>query len=95
MTAEGVNFLSETCPYCEGSGKVLSRETMAIKIKKEIIKLVTRGGEQPVRLIIHPDIAEVFNEDFISRIEKKISRKIIVESNFQVHREDYKIILSN
>ncbi|HAM39030.1 MAG: hypothetical protein A2474_01485 [Elusimicrobia bacterium RIFOXYC2_FULL_34_12] len=90
-----VNFLSETCPYCEGSGKVLSRETMAIKIKKEIIKLVTRGGEQPVRLIIHPDIAEVFNEDFISRIEKKISRKIIVESNFQVHREDYKIILSN
>ncbi|OGS45742.1 MAG: hypothetical protein A2539_07865 [Elusimicrobia bacterium RIFOXYD2_FULL_34_15] len=90
-----VNFLSETCPYCEGSGNVLSRETMAIKIKKELIKLVTRGGEQPVRLIIHPDIAEEFDEDFLKGIEERIHRKITVESNFQIHREDYRIILSN
>ena len=68
---------------------------MAIKIKKELIKLVTRGGEQPVRLIIHPDIAEEFDEDFLKGIEERIHRKITVESNFQIHREDYRIILSN
>ncbi|MDD5686833.1 MAG: Rne/Rng family ribonuclease [Elusimicrobia bacterium] len=90
-----VNFLSETCPYCEGSGKVLSRETMAIKIKKEIIKLVTRGGEQPVRLIVHPDIAEIFDEEYVKKIEDKIGRKMNVEGNSQIHREDYKIILGN
>ncbi|MBN1384447.1 MAG: Rne/Rng family ribonuclease [Elusimicrobia bacterium] len=94
-TESMVNFLSETCPYCAGSGNVLSRETMAIKIKKEILKLVTRGGEQPVRLVIHPDIAEVFDEEYVKKIEKSISRKIIIESNARIHREDYKIILGN
>ncbi|MFH1540570.1 MAG: Rne/Rng family ribonuclease [Elusimicrobiota bacterium] len=90
-----VNFLSETCPYCDGSGQVLSRETMAIKIKKEIIKLVSHSGEQHVRLIIHGDIAEIFNKDYVKKIENKINRKIIVEANSQVHREDYRIILGN
>lgn len=94
-TESMVNFLSETCPYCEGSGQVLSRETMAIKIKREILKLVTRGGDAPVRLIIHPDIAEVFDEDYTKKIETKINRKIIIEANSQVHREDYRIILGN
>lgn len=90
-----VNFLSETCPYCDGSGQVLSRETMAIRIKREILKLVTRGGDQPVRLIIHPDIAEVFDEEYVKKIENRINRKIIIEANSQVHREDYRIILGN
>ena len=94
-TESMVNFLSETCPYCEGSGQVLSRETMAIKIKKEILKLVTRGGEQPVRLIVHPDIAEVFDEEYTKKIENRINRKIVIEANSQVHREDYRIILGN
>ena len=94
-TESMVNFLSETCPYCEGSGQVLSRETMAIKIKREILKLVTRGGEQPVRLIVHPDIAEVFDEQYTKKIENRINRKIVVEANSQVHREDYRIILGN
>lgn len=94
-TESMVNFLSETCPYCEGSGQVLSRETMAIKIKREILKLVTRGGEQPVRLIVHPDIAEVFDEEYTKKIENRINRKIVIEANSQVHREDYRIILGN
>ena len=94
-TESMVNFLSETCPYCEGSGHVLSRETMAIKIKKEILKLVTRGGEHSVCLVVHPDIAGVYNEEYIKKIENKIGRKIVVEANSQIHREDYKIMVGN
>lgn len=90
-----VNFLSETCPYCAGSGNVLSRETMALKIKKEIIKLVVHGGEQPVRLAVHPDIAEIFDKEYTEKIESRIGRKIVMESNARIHREDYKIILGN
>jgi len=90
-----INFLTEPCPYCGGTGNVYSSETMSIKIKKEILKLVTRSGEHHVKLIVHPDIAKTLTWDFIKKIETKINRKIIVSADSSIHHEDYKITIGN
>jgi len=90
-----INFLTEPCPYCSGTGNVYSSETMAIKIKKEILKLVTRSGEHHVRVIVHPDIAKILDREFITKIETRISRKIIVDTDSSIHHEDYKITVGS
>lgn len=88
-----ISLLSESCPYCQGSGRVLSLESMYIKIKKEIVKLASRPGFEMVRLIISPPMADYFTDDRRAVIEKRIGRKIRLELDSAVHREDYKIIL--
>ncbi|MDR0676197.1 MAG: Rne/Rng family ribonuclease, partial [Elusimicrobiota bacterium] len=35
-----LNFLSEECPYCHGTGKIYSKETLLINIKNELKKII-------------------------------------------------------
>ncbi|OQA91513.1 MAG: Ribonuclease G [Elusimicrobia bacterium ADurb.Bin231] len=89
------NFLTEPCPYCCGSGNVLSRQTMALKIKKEVLKLVTRTGEHPVMITVNPEVCEQFDEKFRKNLETKIHRKIVITSDSGIHREDYRISIGS
>ncbi|MFH1258417.1 MAG: Rne/Rng family ribonuclease [Elusimicrobiota bacterium] len=84
--------LTEPCPYCKGGGHVFSRESMAIKIKKELLKLERKPGQEIIKLELSPEVAEFF-QSYLAKLEKKIGRKIKISSNQLVHWNDYRIIL--
>lgn len=53
------NTLQMPCPYCSGNGRVLSVETIVLKIRRELINKM-REQSMPVYLVeLHPDVMEL------------------------------------
>lgn len=87
-----VSLITEQCPECKGAGRVLSDETMRIRIQGEIADM-TRGrpGGQ-VRVCIHPGLAEALKSRQ-AVIEKSVQRSVKLQGDPSVPWEDYRIIL--
>lgn len=55
--------LETACPYCGGSGKVLSAETVLLKVRRQ---LMCRFAEEDIRnyiVRVHPDVASLIDEN--------------------------------
>ena len=85
-------LLSAECPECRGSGRVLSSETLRIKIQREIFELTGGRPGGSIRVLLHPDVAEAFRFQH-AVIEKNVQRSVKIQSDPQLMWEDYKIIL--
>ena len=47
------------CPYCDGTGKILSPESIARNVEKEISKYFTKTIANAIQVEVHPSVAEV------------------------------------
>ena len=86
------SFISEECPQCHGSGRVLSAESMRIKIQREIYDLTNGRPGGNLRVVLHPLLAEAIKERQAD-IEENIHRTLKIQSDPQLPWEDYKIVL--
>ena len=87
-----VSFMTEECPQCKGSGRVLSGETLRIRIQREIMEMTGGRPGGQVRLQLHPGLAEQFRAK-LGAIEKNVHRSVKVEAAPQLLWEDYRIVL--
>ncbi len=85
-------LLSTECPQCTGSGRVLSSETLRIKIQREIFELTGGRPGGSIRVLLHPNVAEAFRTQH-TVIEKNVQRSVKIQTDPQLMWEDYKIIL--
>lgn len=87
------SILQRECPYCQGTGLVLSEEVVAIKAKKEIIKAAEMTA--PYILVeVHPAVAGLLlktQEDFLHQLEKDTDKKILIRGVSLLHLEDIKV----
>ena len=86
------SFISEECPQCHGSGRVLSAETMRIKIQREIYDLTNGRPGGNLRVVLHPVLAESIKQRQ-EDIEQNIHRTLKIQADPQLAWEDYKIVL--
>lgn len=86
------SFISEECPECHGSGRVLSAESMRIKIQREIYDLTSGRPGGNLRIVLHPALAEAI-KNHQSDIEQNIRRQVKIQADAQLAWEDYKIVL--
>lgn len=86
------SFISEECPQCHGSGRVLSAESMRIKIQREVYDLTNGRPGGTLRVVLHPILAEAIKQKQ-SDIEENIHRSLKIQSDPQLAWEDYKIVL--
>lgn len=86
------SFISEECPQCHGSGRVLSAESMRIKIQREIYDLTNGRPGGSLRLVLHPLLAEEIKGKQYD-IEQNIHRSVKIQADPQLAWEDYKIVL--
>jgi len=86
------SLITEECPQCHGSGRVLSSETMRIKVQREIYDLTQGRPGGSLRVVLHPLLAEYIKQKQ-AVIEENIHRSIKVQSDPQLSWEDYKIVL--
>ncbi|MBI4422146.1 MAG: Rne/Rng family ribonuclease [Elusimicrobia bacterium] len=87
-----VSLMTDGCPECHGSGRVLSAESLRIRIQREIHELTQGRPGGNVRLLLHPQLAEVFVEKQ-GLIEKNVHRAIKIGADPLLKWEDYRIIL--
>ncbi|KAA3635528.1 MAG: ribonuclease E/G, partial [Calditrichaeota bacterium] len=75
MTRERVRVshmtkLSEPCPACDGSGRVLSKDTMTTKIERWFKRASAIGKHEKFHLAISPDLAEAMTDNGTNRIAR-------------------------
>lgn len=87
-----ISYLNEECPECGGSGKVLSRESLFIKIKREIFELTKGRFVGNMRLMLHPHVKDYFVQRR-QRLERAIRCSVDIQSEPSLLWEDYRIIL--
>jgi len=87
-----VSLLTEECPECHGSGRVLSSESIRIKIQREIHNITMGRPGGNLRVVTHPILCEVLKKK-ISMIEKNVHRAVKLAADPQLTWEDYRIIL--
>ncbi|MBW2558041.1 MAG: Rne/Rng family ribonuclease [Deltaproteobacteria bacterium] len=87
--------MCETCPRCGGSGTVKSRTSVCYEIFRELEKKAAYDIAETLRVFVHPEVAGLLMEDennTLRALEKRLGRKIIVETGSSLHREKFEII---
>ena len=70
-----LHTLSEICPCCGGIGRVISKETTAMKIERWFKRAKVGAGCRNYRLMVHPQVAEIFGDGKAGRI-RKLSKEL-------------------
>lgn len=87
------SVLYAPCPICNGSGRVQSRETLALEIKRRLRTLLKRRGSAKSLLITaNPWLAEwLINKD-LKAWEREMACSLKVESDPSLHNESFMIL---
>ncbi|MGI5858566.1 MAG: Rne/Rng family ribonuclease [Tepidanaerobacteraceae bacterium] len=86
--------LEKVCPYCEGRGRILSEETMAKKVEREISRIFrTRRGEA-ILLEVHPSVAAVAigaGGSRLAQLEQRHGKYIFIKGKDDLHPEEIRV----
>lgn len=85
-------LLTAECPQCRASGRVLSVETLRIKIQREIFEMTGGRPGGSIRVSLHPTVADSFRSQQ-PIIEKNVQRAVRIQSDPNLMWEDYHIVL--
>lgn len=83
------------CPYCEGRGRVLSVETMGLRVRREIQRALANAREAAVLVDVHPDVAAFLSregEGWIRQLEQQTGRRLRVRARDGMHIERLRIV---
>jgi ribonuclease G len=90
-----MHAISDPCPVCDGVGRVLSRESMAVKIERWFKRAASSANSKRFQLIAHPQVADLLLSGKPSRlrnIEKNLRHKIDVIIDTTLHPEEFNVI---
>lgn len=83
------------CPYCEGRGRVLSVETMGLRVRREIRRALANAREAAVLVDVHPDVVAFLSregEGWIRQLEQQTGRRLRVRAREGMHIERLRIV---
>jgi ribonuclease G len=86
------SMLGEPCVECSGSGWVLSRESIFLKVMKEIVKLTQGRSEGVLKVMLPPPVAAYMREN-LARLEKRVGRSIQIVEDETLPWEHHKMVL--
>lgn len=86
------NLLSDVCPECHGSGRVLSAESLFIEVKREISRLKLNYYSGRLVLKLHPDVVEYFRKN-IKKLGLKSDVSLDVQATSEISRSHYQLIV--
>ncbi len=89
-----VQMLCEPCSYCEGKGYVLSDETMAHKMLREIRKDLPRFKGRKIAVAVNRRVAEQLlgaERRSLQTLEEELGREIEVRARPDIHQEQFEV----
>jgi len=89
-----VQQLCETCSYCEGRGYVLSAESVAYKVLREIRKDLPRFCGRRIALSVNPSVAEMLltrARKAVARLGEELGREIEIRARPGQHQEQFEV----
>jgi ribonuclease G len=86
--------LCEPCPYCEGTGYIKSRTTVAFEIFRKLKREIRDLPGQQISLQVHPDVAALLYDEenrIIEEIEQHFGKQIAIVARPSFHIEQFEI----
>ncbi|KKM09019.1 ribonuclease G [Clostridiales bacterium PH28_bin88] len=86
--------LQKDCPYCEGTGKVLSEETVCLRAKKELMSLADRTTDPAILVEAYPAVAGLLigsGGSGLRQLETKTGKQLIVRGVETMHLEEVRM----
>jgi len=81
------------CPYCDGTGKILSPETVARNVEKELEKHLSKTLAGGVQVEVHPSVAQLLKADIndnFKRLQEAYGKKIMFKPAENLKHEEMK-----
>ena len=82
----------EPCAECSGSGWVLSRDSLFLKIRKEILEMTQGRPDGALKIFLVSQVASYFKENK-ARMEKQVGRGVEILEDDTLPWEHYRITL--
>ncbi len=89
-----LHYYSDECPYCNGSGKVLSLESMAMKIEHWIRRIGSMKKERWIQFRVNPLMGIYLREEREENIQElaDLNRlQVEIVDDPRMHREEFEI----
>ncbi len=87
------HILCDSCPYCEGKGRVMSIRSVAYEILRKLKCLTPQEGAE-ITVVTHPQVADLLTDeerDSLEEIENIRKVRITIKKDSSLHQENYHI----
>lgn len=87
--------LQTNCPYCGGDGKILSRETVILKLRKQLLRCYAQQAQCCYLLRVHPDILELMLEHHSEKaplLPREEGKRLYVQSDADMRLDTFEVI---
>ncbi len=88
-------LLTQSCPCCEGSGRVPSVATTCLRIRRAALRLRSSTGSKELQLRVHPEVARAFQRDerpVIEELERELGVALHVQGDAKLHPAAFDIL---
>ncbi len=82
------------CPYCEGRGRVLSPQSVAVRVRRELRRLASTSHAQCLLVLVHPEVAALLDEDtaWLPALAAESRRTILIRPRPGIHLDRISIL---
>ncbi len=90
------DMMTKICPICEGRGRILSAETVAARVRREMREILRNSDSQGLLIEVHPDVASLLIGTGGSRVremEKELGKAVYIRGAEEHSPEGYKFRL--
>lgn len=88
------SILERDCPYCNGTGKVFTPDTVINYIEHELKRISLHTNAEGVIIQVNPEVAKVlWNErkDYLKELEKSLQLRIVITENKDIHVDNFEV----
>jgi ribonuclease G len=88
-------LMTDTCPYCSGSGTIKSSATVCQEILNEMRKVGHDIDGNGVLLRVNPEIADALageERGVLREVEQVIGRRVTVRPDAYLHHEQFDVM---
>ncbi len=92
------SLLTESCPYCDGHGRILSVDTITINLLRSVKKAYWKSRKKRLRVVANELIVSHLldgESTKLRQLEKAMNLKIKIDEDADLHLEDYRILAAD
>lgn len=88
-------LLTQTCPYCEGSGRIQSIATICLSLRRSALALRGTLTSKELLVRVHPDVARMLQREergILEEIERVLAVGLILQADAKLHHSSFDIL---
>ncbi len=85
------------CPYCSGSGKIKSHESVSIDLERDLRKIIACDEQYALRLVVHPHLDHFLaqgDKEYLSELAESLNARLEWQTSDLLHLNDYQFYSS-